>query len=286
MNKFVVAVLCALWAFTSAAAVPQIQGQGLLWIGDFGRGIYTVDPSSGAATKRLDVNVGSSVINDLAFDTRSGLLYGISGGALFGTPNTLFTIDLKSPSLTLKLLGTVKPPDASASAIDGLAFVDGALIGVEWNGQANAVFTIDTHTLAVSNTHYLHSPMNYNINDLASSGSAAAPFGLQGLPVNLFTFAPGSGAVSVIGHPGTTDFQYGLAYAADRNKFYTAGSDRTVWEIDPVTLATRSIGTPSGSGGIAGLEYVPITVVPEPATAALLALGLAGLLGARLARRD
>jgi PEP-CTERM motif len=269
----------AIASFNAAANTAPIVGDGLLWVSDFGRGIYTLDPATGQSIKRLDVTVGSTVINDLAFDSASGLLYGISGGALFGSPNTLFTINLTLPSLPVSLFGVVSTPSIGANSISGLAFVNGRLIASEWTGTglSDKLFEINLTSLAYSNVVNVASPANFNVADLASFGQGLAS--VQGSPVNIFNVNSASGAVAVITTLSTPVVNNALAYASDRGMFYTGDSNRNVWETNATTLTTRLVGAVSiPAGGIAGMEYVSTAApVPEPSQTMLLLAGIAVL---------
>lgn len=278
-------VLFLLIVGLGSVAHAGVIGEGLLWGGDIGLGIYTIDPSSGVATKRLDVTGASRTINDLAFDRNSGFLYGISGGSLYNRPNTLFTIDLNSTALAVSLLGTVVPPDPGAASISGLTFVNGTLLASQWNGQLNAIFSIDTTNLSVSDVYYLPSPANFNIVDLASPYHAGIPVALQANS-RLFDVALPTGPVSLLGNPSITGNQWGLAYAQDRNRFYSTGSDRMLWEIDPLTASPRAVATMQiQSGNIYGLEYVPFAAVPEPSSLVIWSLmGVCGFVSQRRRR--
>ena len=195
----------------------------------------------------------------------------------------MFTIDLNSTALTVKLLGVVNTPDVAAHSISGLAFANDVLYATQWNGQRDALFTINTADLSIGNIYYLPSPVNYNVSDLASPYHPGSPLGLHSSS-NIFEIKSPTGPISIIGNASIPSVQYGLAYAPDRNMMYTTGSDRIVWEINPLTMSSRVVASPFG-GGLAALEYVPYAPVPEPATQALFAVGIV-LLGAGALRKS
>jgi hypothetical protein len=259
-----------------------VVGAGMLWAGSSGRSIYTIDPTSGTATKMLDIPVGTSFINDLAFESNSGLLYGISGGLLFGRPNTLFTVNLNSPALEVNLLGTVNPPDASANYISGLAFVDGNLIASQSNGQRNALFNINRTDLSVSNVYYLPSPVNFNLTDLASPYNPGKPLALKASsPYSVFEVSLPNGPISILGNsPNVGGFHDGIAYSQERNLIYTVvGSTLAV--INPLNFATQTLAIQNATFSINGIEYVPQTsIVPEPTSFWVFAIGM-GAFGLR-----
>ncbi len=285
MKKTSCLLALSLISLNVLANPTSVVGDGLLWVGDFGRGIYTIDPTTGQSAKRLDVNVGSTVINDLAFNSSSGLLYGVSGGGLYGTPNTLFTIDLTSPSLAVTYLGIVSTPTQGSNSISGIAFVGENLIASEWTGNALAdkLFTINLNDLSYSNVRPISSPANYNIADLTSFGQSSSVVSLQATPVGIFAVDPATGSASNLTTLSTPATNFGLAYSPGSSNFYTGDTNRNVWEVNATTYATRLVGTVAIlSGGIAGLEYVSIaSPVPEVSQGALLLTGLT-LLGAYL----
>lgn len=287
MKKTLICFAIAVASLNASANTSAIVGDGLIWVGDFGRGIYTFDPANGQSIKRLDVTVGSTVINDLAFDSSSGLLYGISGGALFGSPNTLFTIDLTSTSLPVTLLGVVSTPTVGSNSISGLAFVNGRLIASEWTGTGlnDKLFEINLTTLSYSNVVNVSSPANYNVADLASFGQGLAS--LQGSPVNIYGVNSANGAVAIITALSTPVVNNALAYASNLGMFYTGDSNRNVWETNATTFTTRLIGAVNiPAGGIAGMEYVSTAApIPEPSQTMLLIAGIA-LLAAHLRRTN
>lgn len=281
MNKSSYLAALSLISLNAFADPISVVGNGLLWVGDFGRGIYTIDPATGQSVKRLDVNVGSTVINDLAFDRTSGLLYGISGGALYGTPNTLFTIDLTLPSLPVTYLGVVSTPTQGANAIAGIAFIGGSLIAAEWTGNslADNIFTINLSGLSYSNVRPILAPANYNVADLTSFGQISNVASLQATPVGIFSVNPANGVASNLTTISTPVTNFGLAYSAASGNFYTGDSNRNVWEVNATTYSTRLVGSVViPAGGIAGLEYVSTaSPVPEVGQGALLFAGLAFL---------
>jgi hypothetical protein len=245
----------------------------MLWAGDRARGVYTINPDTGTVTKVLSLPATtgiSSAINDLAFDSRSGLMYRISGGALFNEPNTLFTIDLKSPSLTVNLLGTVIPPHPSAASISGLTFDDiGTLYAVESYELDNRLFTIDPGTLAVGRVYDLPSPAHYNIADLARSRHSGRITAVKALPYELFEIDVPGGRISSHHTGSSISYVYGLAYAADRDRRYVSYMNTSDYSGVVCEIGRDSAGVVRVICGhtrvFSGLEYC----IPEPGISVL-----------------
>jgi hypothetical protein len=102
--------------------------------------------------------------------------------------------------------------------------------------------------------------------------ASGAPSG--GVSDELYTVDLGTGALSHIGHIGTTDVDQlamgpsGMLFGIDAQ----AGTIIDLWSIDPASGA----GVNLGSTGV--LEINGIAAVPEPGTITLLTLGTIALL--------
>lgn len=250
--------------------------------------LYTVDTDTAQTQEVGDLLVGADPIGitGLAFHPVTGVLYGVTTNAsAHQHRRTLVTIDPATAAATL--IGSYS---VSGSAIGDITFVGGTLYGQKGGDSTpgsteDRLYTLNLATGAAT----LVGPIGSNPDtDLGGFGLAADAAGtmyasLYGNLANdsptLDTYNAATGertdGVSLSGDLGSNDFDVFAALAFDaEGDLYGTRSDRAgiasvaLTSIDPATGVVTEIGAlPDNTDAIA---FAPI---PEPASAALLALG-------------
>jgi len=254
----------------------------MLWAGGNSFGIYALGLERGAPpTQILDLSLTPGIspsIHDLALDIRSGLVYGVSGGA--GTPNTLFTINPATSQVSL--LGPLSPPNPAADPyISGLTFDGhGILYGSSRSysdNTVNSLFTIDPQTLAIGNILPLP---GHHLGTLARGPTPDSIYGADGL--SLTQIALPSGSLVPIG--GDVEE---LAYSPDLGRMFTASYATTmeryvegIYEVDPQNGQWMLPPVFDGYYWLSPdiVYFGGLEVVPEPGIVSLLILGAVSLL--------
>jgi PEP-CTERM motif len=254
--KFVSSSIRALAAAGVFATASVAHAAPILYVGDSGGTLGTVDVATGSATVIGSMGV---VMTDIAFDG-TGDLWAISF-------NNLYRVNKTTGAGTL--VGSLGVNDANALTFGS----DGTLYAA---GLSNSFYTVNTATGAASlvgNT------------GVASSGDLAFRNGTLYLTAgstgndSLFSINTANGAGTLIGSLGVPDM-FGLA-TPDNNVVYGT-SGQSVFAVDTSTgAASFLVNWGNGLGGANGAAFLTEAApVPEPSTYALMLAGL-GLLGFR-----
>ena len=246
-----VACFLALVLLTASRGSAAVWGK--LWAGSNGD-VFAIDPDTGHQELLLDVSDTPGIsrqLGDFAFDPDSRQVYGVSGGSLFRTPVTMFTIDPYAAELEATLLGTLELPHTSGKQVTGLAFTDGTLYAVENNALDDHLFSIDPLTLAIGDVYAMPRPANYNVTDLAVGGRPGELYALQAMG-EVYRVDPSAEQLMQVGQVDNTGFAYGLATMPRAGRMFFA--DVNLSEIDP---AADQILRRVNDYGANALEYVP-----------------------------
>lgn len=252
--------------------------------------LYDINPATGAASNPRNVNVNNSV--GLTIDPATGIMYGltdqfgrINNQSGQGGKNLLFSIDVATGQATG--IGRLDPTGVFQEFEGDLAFnpVTGALWGVSTSQNGAAIFTIDKSTgLATQVSQYL--APNIDISGLTFDAAGNMYLLDTRYPTNpgpavLMRVDPLSGlalqswttSVTLGGTAGMVFGPGGQLFVADGD----TGGTNNLYRFDFGSGNLVTIGATGAAGGIyqglAGLAYG--VVVPTPASAMVLGLGLA-----------
>ena len=260
MRGIVALFLCLCWPLLATA-------QSVLYVTS-GNGnqsqLYTVNPATAQAVLVGDILVGSSgvVITGMAFQPGSGVLFGVTGSE-YNPSRRLVTIDpLTAQTVLIGSLG-VGSSDISFAP-------DGTLYS--WTTRGGPLGSINLAT-------GVQTQIGAGANGFQGNGLAFTPDGTLYLagptaPGNLQTVNPITGAITSVAALSDVPLNFGNvnAMASDANGLLFAvgrGSSQLV-TINPATGGFTAVGTLS----FGEADALAFSVVPEPSTWALLALGL------------
>lgn len=238
-------------AVLSALLVGSVQAGPVLWVNDSSGNIGTIDVSSGTVTV---IGNSGAALTDIAFDP-SGNLYGVSF-------TNFYSIN-KTTGLATSI-GSLGTTDSNALVFSnaGVAYTMGY--------NADNLRTVNVGTGAATSIG--------NVSGFMSGGDLAFHNGDLYLATTTNAlvkvgFGPVSG--TSVGPFGVSNV-FGLANGDNNVLYAVAGTN--LYSVNAGTGALTSILDYSGKGlgqAFGQAFYYEATVVPEPSTTLLLALGLA-----------
>jgi hypothetical protein len=274
-------------------------------------GLYTVDPTNGASSLIWNFPSIHIYAGGLAYDAASDTLFATGVEDSSTGTSRLFAIDRHTGTVTA-FAGLSSNINISSGglAIDPVTAVMYATGGIgdpnpNIAHQSTGLLTIDKHTCAATRVGYAAGNccgpgFGVNLNGLGfkSDGTLFANGFSLAQPdpgtSHLYTVNLATGAATDIGPSGVflgRSLSYsGLAFSGDGSLLSMDSLDAAsgaLYSINPATGAATLLGAaglPYGSGPIhfgvdGGLAFAPVTAVPEPAAAWLMAPGLLAVIG-------
>jgi hypothetical protein len=250
----------------SAGVNALPMGYGVDRLGDF----YAIDLTNGVSTF-----IGASGIASPDTELVEGLAMNGSG-ELYATTSLGKLYSVNSANGSFSSIG-----DTGRGNIEGLDFRGNELLGIEFDNipAAQDAFSIDLGSAGTTDTVTLDRSDILLTSAMAVQDANTALFAgtLTVGSSSLLSLDLGSGATTLIGD--LDGFVGGLDFAAD-GTLYGLGNMGRVLRIDPLSGATTTVGTTGSQLWLAFTTYT----VPTPGSAALLIIGLAGLMVTRQRR--
>ena len=234
--------------------------------------LYSIDPGTGAATPIVTMS-GGSLTSLVGLEVLNGTIYATD--VLENGPYSFGTIDPTTGVFT-----ALNDQGGSAN-----------WHGLAANVAANLLYSVDLNN---SNSLVTVTPDGLTITVIGATGADIRGLAyddangiLYGADYgNLYTIDTTTGVATLVGATGLDDGTPGLAFDPVTGILYlNAGFLQNLYTLDTATGAATLVGA-NGASYINGLAYIPDGEVPEPATMALSAAGLAALALVRRRKRS
>lgn len=255
------------------SAADSIHAEPLIAIESGTGNIYTVDPAN--ASLSLIGGTGLTGVGALEFNPHNGNFYALTTGS----SSALYQIDL-SPSLNA-VSGVSLIGDLDTFKFEGgVAFSpDGTAYGVNAGITLSSLFTLDLNTgqASIIGTISDGSAERHDIAGLAWRADGML-IGLDSTDQQLALIDPSTGALqslaevhAEIGSIGGMTMQGGTGYFTTSGPNASRPGSNELYSFDPMTGAQFFVG--NFDGIILGSGFSGLSIVPEPTSLALLALG-------------
>jgi DNA-binding beta-propeller fold protein YncE len=272
MNRTVRVYLFSLaWIVSTQIVCVRPAGAMLVTVDAETRTLYSIDRETGVVTRIGDTGLSEDdIVAGLAYDQAHDTLY-----ATTTRTDKLYTIDYTTGKATL--IG-----DLGVSLMHGLAYdpCTVKLLGTFGESEGDGLYSIDVTTGAatlIGHIGYFHEDHLNTIHGLAVHPETHVLYGVVAGPALQWSALIEIDEETAKGtqiSQQTSSFA-GLAFDAETKVLYGIdNATSNLYTIDIRTGATTLIGA-TGLGNPLGLE--DIAPIPEPATAALLALGILAL---------